>query len=493
MAGRSPTGERVFILEGFTMSADAFITEDFLLFSERARELYHNYAKDMPIIDYHCHLPPAQVAENTQFENLAHIWLHGDHYKWRQMRTCGVSERFCTGDATDKEKFLKWAETVPKVVRNPLYHWTHLELKRPFGISDRLLNPQTAEGIWEECNAKLATPEFSARGIMQQMKVVLVCTTDDPIDSLEHHQAVAADESFNVKVLPTWRPDKGMAVECPVAFNAWVDALAEAADMTITDFDSYMSALDARHEFFHTCGCRISDHGIETAYAEDYSHFDIVNIFAKIRGGAALSPEEILQFKSAMLYEFGVMDHKRGWTQQFHFGALRNNSTRLFNQLGPDTGFDSIGDFEIARPLSRLLDRLDCEDKLTKTILYNLNPRDNEMIATMLGNFQDGSVAGKLQMGSGWWFLDQKDGMEKQLEALSNLGSLSTFVGMLTDSRSFLSYTRHEYFRRILCNLLGGEMERGLIPNDIDLIGNMVKDISYNNAAGYFGFDLPIM
>ena len=472
------------------MCADVFVTEDFLLAGETARRLFHEYAEELPIIDYHCHLPTQQVADDHVFENMTQIWLYGDHYKWRAMRAAGVDERFCTGETSDWEKFEKWAETVPKTLRNPLYHWTHLELKRPFAISDRLLNPDTAKGIWDECNAKLATSEFSCPGIMRQMKVRLVCTTDDPADTLEYHRAVAADDSFDVQVLPTWRPDKAMAVESVAAYNAYLDKLAAVAEVEIADLDSLLAALRKRHDFFHAAGCRMSDHGLETAYGADCAESDARRIFAKVRGGRALDAEEVEKFKSAMLYEFAVMDWETGWTQQFHFGALRDNNTRLLQTLGPDTGFDSIGDFELARPLSRMLDRLDTEDKLAKTILYNLNPRDNELLATMAGNFQDGSVAGKMQFGSGWWFLDQKDGMEKQLNALSNMGLLGCFVGMLTDSRSFLSYTRHEYFRRILCNLLGGEMDAGLLPNDIALVGGLVRDVCYNNAAGYFGFDL---
>jgi glucuronate isomerase len=470
---------------------DAFITPDFLLQTRAARRLYHDYAEKLPIIDYHCHLPPRQVAEDHRFANLTQIWLYGDHYKWRAMRSNGVDERFCTGDATDREKFQKWAETVPMTLGNPLYHWTHLELKRPFGISDRLLSPRTAQGIWETCNAKLARPEFSCRGIMKQMQVLLVCTTDDPVDSLEHHLRIAADNSFGIQVLPTWRPDKGMAVETPELFNAWVDKLAEAAGIAIKNFPTYLDALRKRHDFFHRTGCRLSDHGIETAYAEEYTEREIKAIFLKARAGKPLTEAEVLKFKSAMLYEFGVMDAERGWTQQFHFGALRNNSTRLMRKLGPDTGFDTIGDFPTARALSRLLDRLDREDRLAKTILYNLNPADNELMATMIGCFQDGTVAGKMQFGSAWWFLDQKTGMEAQLRALGNLGLLSRFVGMLTDSRSFLSYTRHEYFRRILCNMLGAEIEAGLIPRDMKLVGGVVRDVCYGNASRYFGFRLP--
>jgi len=472
------------------MTRDVYITEDFLLETERARQLYHEYAKQMPIIDYHCHLPPEQVAVDRKFANLTEIWLYGDHYKWRAMRANGIPERYCTGDASDWEKFEKWAETVPYLLRNQLYPWTHLELKRPFGISDRLLGPDTAKGIWDECNEKLQQPEFSARGIMKQMNVVLVCTTDDPVDSLEHHRAVAEDTSFDIQMLPAWRPDKGMAVERTDAFNAWVDKLGEAADIDIRDFNAYMDALRKRHAFFHEAGCRLSDHGVETVYAENYTEKEIEAIFKKIRAGKALDQDEILKFKSAMLVEFGIMDREKRWTQQYHLGPIRNTRSRMFEQMGPDVGCDSIGDFEIARPLAKLLDRLDSTDQLTKTILYNINPRDNELLATMCGNFQDGSVPGKMQFGTAWWFLDQIDGMQKQIEALSQTGLLSRFVGMVTDSRSFLSYPRHDYFRRILCNMLGNDMAKGLIPYDLELAGRLVRDVSYYNAANYFGFDL---
>ncbi len=473
------------------MKKDNFIHDDFLLETKQAKRLYHDYAAQMPIIDYHCHLQPEQIAADSRWENITQIWLYGDHYKWRAMRSNGVDERYCTGDASDWEKFEKFAQTLPYLLRNPLYHWSHLELARYFDVSDKLLGPDTAKEIWNRCNEKNQQPNFSSRSLMTNSNVVLVCTTDDPIDSLEHHRAIAEDNTFEVQVLPTWRPDKGMAVEDTAGFNEWVDKLAGAADVDIKDFGSYLEAIRKRHDYFHSVGCRLSDHGIETAFGEDYTQADIEAIFEKIRGGGELDEMEGLKFKSAMLYEFGIMDYEKGWTQQFHLGALRNNNTRMFEKLGPDTGFDSIGDFEIARPLSRLLDKLDKSNQLAKTIIYNLNPRDNELLATMLGNFQDGVTAGKIQLGSGWWFLDQKDGMERQMEALSQLGLLRRFVGMLTDSRSFLSYTRHEYFRRILCNILGWDMAKGLIPDDMDLVGAMVSDISYNNAARYFGFDLP--
>jgi glucuronate isomerase len=469
-----------------------FINENFLLQNDRAVELYHGYARDLPIIDYHCHLPPSQVAEDRRFENIAQVWLHGDHYKWRAMRAAGVPERFCTGDAPDREKFQKWAETVPQTLRNPLYHWTHLELNRPLGISDRLLGPDTAEGIWSECNAKLAQPQFSARGIMQQMNVVLVCTTDDPTDTLEHHQAIAADKSCCVQVLPTFRPDRAMAVESPTAFNAWTDRLAQQSRIDINDdFDRFLDALRQRHDFFHSVGCRLSDHGLDTFYGDAYTPAEVAVSFRRIRSGQALSTEQIVKFKSAMLYELAAMNCAKGWVQQFHFGVLRNNNTRMFQAIGADTGFDSMDDSLVARPMGRFFARLDAEGRLAKTIVYNLNPTHNEVVATMIGNFQDGVTPGKMQYGSGWWFLDQKDGMERQLSTLSNQGLLSRFVGMLTDSRSLLSYTRHEYFRRILCNLLGTEMQQGILPNEIELVGAMVRNISYHNAAAYFGFDLP--
>jgi len=480
------------------MSKDAFITEDFLLQTEAARRLYHDYARDLPIIDYHCHLPPEQIAEDHRFRNLTEIWLNGDHYKWRAMRANGVAERFITGDASDWDKFLKWAETAPKTLRNPLYHWTHLELKRPFGIGDRLLNLETAKGIWEECNAKLALPEFSARGIMRQMRVALVCTTDDPTDALEHHKAIADDSSFKVKVLPAWRPDRGMAVESQAGFNAWLDRLAAVSDVHIKDFSSYLAALRKRHGFFHYMGCRLSDHGLETAYADDYTERQIETIFGRVRLGRDVGPSSARRFKSAMLHELALMDHEKGWVQQFHLGALRDASTRWFKLLGPNTGFDSVGDSRPARRVARMLDRLDQKDKLARTILYHVNPAYNEVMASMIGNFQAGETpglpggcaAGKMQFGGAWWFNDQKDGIERQIEALSNIGLLSRFIGMTTDSRSFLSYPRHEYFRRILCNILGGEMEAGLIPSDMKLVGGMVKDICFNNAMAYFGFGL---
>lgn len=465
-----------------------FMDENFLLQSETAQRLYHEHAAKMPIIDYHCHLVPQMVADDYRFRSITELWLGGDHYKWRAMRSNGVDERFCTGnDTTDWEKFEKWAETVPYTMRNPLYHWTHLELKTAFGI-EKILKPSTAREIYDECNEKLAQPGYTARGFMRRYGVECVCTTDDPIDTLEHHKATR-DSGFEVKMLPTWRPDKAMAVEVPADFRAYVEKLGEVSDMNINTFDDMIDALRRRHKFFEEMGCRLSDHGIEEFYAEDYTEAEIRRIFDKVYGGKELSQEEILKFKSAMLIEFGEMDWETGWTQQFHYGAIRNNNTLMFKKLGPDTGFDSIGEFTTAKAMARYLDRLNSAGKLTKTILYNLNPCANEVIATMLGNFQDGSVPGKIQFGSGWWFLDQKDGMEKQMNALSLLGLLSRFVGMLTDSRSFLSYPRHEYFRRTLCNLLGRDIENGEIPaSELEFVGQMVENICYNNAKNFFKF-----
>jgi glucuronate isomerase len=465
-----------------------FLDENFVLQTETAQKLYHEHAAKMPIIDYHCHLVPSMVANDHQFRSITEAWLGGDHYKWRAMRTNGIDEKYCTGkDTSDWEKFEKWAETVPYTMRNPLYHWTHLELKTAFGI-EKLLSPKTAREIFDECNEKLASPEYSARNLMRKYKVETVCTTDDPVDTLEHHIKTRND-SFEIKMLPTWRPDKAMAVESASAFRSYVEQLAAVSDTKISAFDDMILALRKRQDFFAAQGCKLSDHGIEEFYAEDYTEAEIKAIFNKIYGGKGLTHEEILKFKSAMMVIFAEMDWEKGWTQQFHYGAIRNNNTRLFNQLGPDTGFDSIGTFNTAKAMSKFLNRLDTNNKLAKTILYNLNPADNEMIATMIGNFQDGTVAGKIQFGSGWWFLDQKDGMEKQMNSLSVLGLLSRFVGMLTDSRSFLSYPRHEYFRRTLCNLLGNDVEQGLLPHqELEFIGKMVEDISYNNAKNFFKF-----
>ncbi|MEY2792457.1 MAG: Glucuronate isomerase [Bacteroidota bacterium] len=464
-----------------------FLNEHFLLQSSTAQSLYHDFAKDMPIVDYHNHLIPQQIAEDKQFENITQIWLYGDHYKWRAMRTHGVDEKYITGNATDEEKFMKWAETVPFTMRNPLYHWTHLELQRYFGVTE-LLNKDSAKRIYEHCNALLQTKEYSVRNLLLKMNVQVVCTTDDPIDSLEFHKAIA-DSGYAVKVLPTFRPDKAMAVDDESAFVEYVNKLAEVVGKQISSLDDFKAAIRARHDFFHAMGGRLSDHGLEQIYAEAYSDEEIDMIFKRLISGKIISQKEKWQFKSAMLVYFAHLDHEKGWTQQFHLGALRNNNARLLGALGPDTGFDSIGDFEQAKPLSKFLNHLDSTNQLAKTILYNLNPRDNELLATMIGNFQDGTIVGKMQFGSGWWFLDQKDGMEKQINALSNMGLLSHFVGMLTDSRSFLSFPRHEYFRRILCNLLGEDVENGELPADMAWLGKMVQDISYHNAANFFNFE----
>jgi glucuronate isomerase len=465
-----------------------FLSEDFLLQTETAKALYHDFARDMPIIDYHCHLPVQEIAENRSFENLTQIWLNGDHYKWRAMRADGVLEKYITGNATDLEKFEAWAATVPKTLRNPLYLWTHLELKRCFGISDTLLNPDSAREIYEAGKQMLQTEGFSTREILKKMNVRAVCTTDDPVDDLSHHLKLLEDHSFEIKVLPAFRPDKAMAVEMPDAFNPWVDQLEGAADTNIADFESFLAALQKRHDFFHRMGCRLSDHGLEQPIAEDFSAADISRIFEKVRSGQTVGQLEILQFKSAMMLELAGMDAEKNWVQQFHLGALRNVNSRAQKTLGPDTGFDTMGDFEMARPLATVLDRLDQTDKLARTIIYSINPGDYEMLAAMIGNFQDGTVPGKMQFGAAWWFNDQRFGIEHQLNALSNSGLLSRFVGMLTDSRSFLSYPRHEYFRRILCNLLGKDVERGELPDDLELLGAMVKDICYYNAERYFGF-----
>lgn len=463
-----------------------FLDDNFLLQTRTAQELYHNYSKAMPIIDYHNHLIPEQIANNTQFENLTQVWLNGDHYKWRAMRTNGVNEKYITGDASDKDKFLKWAETVPYTMRNPLYHWTHLELQRYFGIED-LLGPKTAESIWEKTKEKLATPNYSVRGLLKKMNVEVVCTTDDPIDSLEYHQQFAQqNETF--KMLPAFRPDKAMNSDDVQALNGYINQLEQVVNKSIGTLQEYLDALKSRHDFFAANGCSVSDHGLEQIYAEDYTEEEIVQIFNKIRLNQEITYLENLKFKSAMLVYFAHWDHEKGWVQQYHLGALRNNNARMLRVNGPDTGYDSIGDFSQARALSKFLNRLDNQDKLTKTILYNLNPADNELMATMIGNFNDGSIAGKVQFGSAWWFLDQKDGMTKQINTLSNMGLLSRLVGMLTDSRSFLSFPRHEYFRRLLCDIFGQDIENGELPNDIEWIGKLVKDISYYNAKEYFKF-----
>ena len=463
-----------------------FLDENFLLSNATAQRLYHEYAKDMPIIDYHNHLPPNEVAEDKNFENITRVWLNGDHYKWRAMRANGVDEEYITGDKTDWEKFRAWGATVPFTLRNPLYHWTHLELQRYFGVHD-ILNANTAKKIYDETSAKLQAKEFSVRGLLEKMKVKLICTTDDPVDDLAWHKKIKND-NWSVKVLPAFRPDKAMNVDDVNTFNNYLTGLEKAADISISTYNDYLAALKKRHEYFVTNDCSVSDHGLEVIYAEDYTATEIAGIFAKIRSGGSLSLEENRKFKSAMLVTFAEWDWEKGFVQQYHLGALRNNNSRMLKQLGPDTGWDSVGDFSQARALAKFLDRLDRDNKLAKTIIYNLNPADNELFATMIGNFNDGSAAGKIQWGSSWWFLDQKDGMTKQINALSNMGLLSRFIGMLTDSRSFLSFPRHEYFRRLLCNLFGEEIENGELPNDIEWTGKLIRDICFNNAKNYFNW-----
>ena len=463
-----------------------FMGEDFLLQTKTAQLLYEEYAKQMPIIDYHCHLSPQQIAEDIKFENLTQAWLYGDHYKWRAMRTSGVDEAYCTGNKTDYEKFEKWAATVPYTMRNPLYHWTHLELKRYFGINE-LLDPATAKSVYENASAQIQTDGFSIRNLIRKMNVKVICTTDDPIDTLEYHKKIAAS-GFEVKVIPAFRPDKAMDVSNSDAFFDYVKRLESVTNLSISSFEDFLFALQNRHDYFATMGCNVSDHGLEEIYAEDFTGNEVEAIFNKIYGGKFLNELEQRKFKSCMLLHFAEWDWEKGWIQQYHLGALRNNNSRMMQLLGADTGWDSIGDFSQAKNLAKFLNKLDVENKLAKTILYNLNPADNELMATMIGNFNDGSVAGKVQFGSAWWFLDQKDGIERQLNALSNMGLVSRFVGMLTDSRSFLSYPRHEYFRRIVCNMFGDEIENGELPNDLPWVGKIIQDISCNNAVNYFGW-----
>lgn len=463
-----------------------FLDENFLLQGKTAQRLYHDYAAALPIIDYHCHLPPDQIAANINFENLTHAWLYGDHYKWRAMRANGVNENYITGSAGDEDKFMQWAATVPYTLRNPLYHWTHLELRRYFN-TDQLLSAATAKSIYEECTLKLQTPEYTTRSLIVKMNVEVIGTTDDPLDDLACHQKIKQD-GFGVKVLPSFRPDKAMNLDDTFLLNQYINKLEDVTGKTIAVFEDYLSALKDRHDYFAANGCRVSDHGLEHIYAEDYREEEIAVIFKKIRHNYALMPLEISKFKSAMLIHFALWDHEKEWVQQYHLGALRNNNTRAFSNQGPDTGWDSIGDFSQAKALSRFLNKLDTKDQLAKTIIYNLNPADNEVMAAMTGNFNDGSVAGKVQFGSAWWFLDQKDGMTKQLNALSNIGLLSRMVGMLTDSRSFLSYPRHEYFRRLVCNLFGEDIDKGELPNDLVWTGKIIQDICYYNAKNYFRF-----
>ncbi|SFU27559.1 glucuronate isomerase [Pustulibacterium marinum] len=463
-----------------------FIHDNFLLQNKYAEELYHNYASKMPIIDYHCHLTPNDIANNTQFENISKVWIYGDHYKWRAMRTLGVNEKFITGNASDQEKFQNWAKTVPYTVRNPLFHWTHLELARYFGITD-LLNENSADAIFENASAQLNQPENSCLGLLSQMNVETVCTTEDPTDTLQYHQQFAANQDASLYMSTSFRPDKSILIDAET-YTDYLKQLGEAADVEISTFDDLKNVLRKRIEYFHKNGCKLSDHGLNYIPFENFTEAEVAAIFTKRLDGKTLETSESHKFQTAILLFLAETYHEFGWVQQFHLGALRNNNKRMLSQLGPDTGWDSIGDYPQAENLSKFLDTLDTKDKLTKTILYNLNPADNEVLATMIGNFNDGSVKGKVQFGSGWWFLDQKDGIIKQVNALSNMGLISCFIGMLTDSRSFLSFPRHEYFRRVICNLFGEEMQKGELPTDMDWIGKIVQDISYNNAKDYFNF-----
>lgn len=463
-----------------------FLNEHFLLETETAQQLYHEFARDLPIIDYHCHLPPDQIARDHQFENLTKIWLDGDHYKWRAMRTLGIEEEYITGQADDYRKFERWSHCVPFTMRNPLYHWTHLELKRYFGI-DQLLSTKTARAIYDQATTMVQSPEYSVRSLLRKMNVEIVCTTDDPADDLPHHQQIA-DNAFDIPVLPAFRPDKCLFIEKESSFINYLENLGAAAGVTIRNLDDLFNALRKRMDFFNRHGCKLSDHGLEHIYATTFTNEEADTILQKRIQGVTPGPSDAALYKSAVLYFLGTEYHRRGWTQQFHLGALRNANVRMERKLGPDTGFDSIGDWSQASALASFLNHLDETDQLTKTILYNLNPNDNPVLATMVGNFNDGSTKGKIQFGSGWWYLDQKLGMEDQMNTLSNMGLLSCFVGMLTDSRSFLSFPRHEYFRRILCNLFGNDIERGELPNDLEWIGKIVGDICYYNAREYFQF-----
>jgi glucuronate isomerase len=465
-----------------------FIHDDFLLQSEAARRLYHDYAADQPILDYHSHLPAVEVASDRRFRDLFEIWLEGDHYKWRAMRANGIAERYCTGDATPYEKYLAWASTVPFTLRNPLYHWTHLELKRYFGISE-LLSENNAKKVWDRANSLLRSSDLSAQGILRKFQVRVVCTSDDPCDDLIHHRKVN-DAHIGLRLYPSFRPDPALGVNEAAAFNAWVARLEQASQVSISTLPHFLDALKKRHDDFHAMGARLSDHGLIHCYAKPCTDRQATAIFTKARGGQAASPEEQEQFATFLMLFFGRLDAERGWTKQLHLGALRNANTRMLRRIGPNAGFDSIGDWPQAANLAAYLDLMDQENSLPKVVIYNVNPSDNYAMATAIGNFQDGETAGKIQFGSGWWFLDQKEGIELQLNALSNGGLLSRFVGMLTDSRSFMSFPRHEYFRRVLCNLLGGEMEKGELPNDEPLIGNLVRSICFANAKQYLGLDL---
>ncbi|MAM18213.1 MAG: glucuronate isomerase [Christiangramia sp.] len=467
------------------MAKKSFINDNFLLENSYAEALYHDYAAKQPIIDYHNHLPPKEIAEDRTFENISRVWLNGDHYKWRAMRTLGVDEKYITGNTSDQEKFEAWARTVPATLRNPLYHWTHLELKRYFGV-DELLNEGNGTEIYQEVNRQLQESENSCRGLLKQMNVVKLCTTEDPTDQLPYHQQLH-NSDCEIKVSTAFRPDKAVLIDSE-NYTAYLDKLGEAAGLEIGNYGQLKEALKKRIDYFHKMGCRLCDHGLNSMSFETFSDQEIEQIFSKKRNGENLSALEVEKFKTAILLFLCETYHEKGWVQQFHLGALRNNNKRMLSRLGPDTGWDSIGDFSQTQSLSNFLNELDGKDKLAKTIIYNLNPADNAAFATMIGNFNDGSVKGKIQFGSGWWFLDQKDGIIEQLNALSNMGLVSCFIGMLTDSRSFLSFPRHEYFRRVLCNLFGQEMQRGELPDDMELVGKTIADISYHNAENYFDF-----
>jgi glucuronate isomerase len=464
-----------------------FMDKDFLLQTDTARMLFHEHADSLPIIDYHCHLVPKMITDDYRFRSITELWLGGDHYKWRAMRANGVNEKYITGSADDWSKFQKWAETIPYTFRNPLYHWTHLELKTAFGI-DKILNPGTAREIYDQCNEMIQQPEFSARNLMRRYKVETVCTTDDPTDSLQWHEKIH-QSGFEIKVLPTWRPDKIVNITTAAAYREYIDRLAQSAGTNIHNLSDLIDVLQMRHDFFETQGCRLADHGMGALPYTEYTDREIETIFSKIYDGKELDETEKLKYSSALLTILAEMNYRSGWVQQFHYGPLRNNNTKMFQAIGADTGFDSMGDFRSADSFSHFLDRLNSHGKLTKTIVYNLNPVDNDMIAAMMGNFQDGSVPGKMQFGAAWWFNDHIDGMKAQMDTLSRQGLLSRFVGMLTDSRSFLSYPRHEYFRRILCNMLGDDVENGLIPqSEMSAVCRMTEDISYYNAKNYFNF-----
>ncbi|MFI3290470.1 MAG: glucuronate isomerase [Opitutales bacterium] len=462
-----------------------FINDNFLLTTDFAQELYNNYAKDCPIIDYHCHLDPKEIAEDKQWDNIAQMWLAGDHYKWRAMRTNGVEEKYCTGEASDREKFQKFAEAMPNMLRNPIYDWTHLEMARYFGIDDILLNGDTAQEVWDRANAVIAKG-FSAKTCMLNSNVEAICTTDDPISDLKYHKQIAKD-GFAIKVLPTFRPDKAVALE-NANYTSYIEELGLSANIKISSYDDLLNALKSRHDYFDEAGCKLSDNGLETMYYSDTCESSLDDIFKKALSGAKLSECEINYFKSSVLIELGKLDSKKGWVRQIHIGPMRNNNSAMFNSNGADIGFDSIGQSIYAKNLSRHLDTLNSSGDLGKTILYNIDPKDNEMLATMLGNFQASGIKAKLQLGSAWWFMDNISGMKAHLDCISRLSLLPCFVGMLTDSRSFLSYTRHEYFRRILCALLGEEMAINTIPQDMDLVGSAVKNISYTNAKKFFNF-----